>query len=251
MCTVTVISTGGGLRLVHSRDEQRSRSPARPPAVFEIAGRRCVMPTDPDGGGSWVAAREDGVVLAVMNVNPEPAPELERGRLRSRGLIIPGLLGLETRAIGAAAEALEVRSFAPFRLVLAGVGEELVAWTWRGIGRGRGRGEGTLERERSRTPACWVSSGLGDSVAADRLPLFRTMLGEGATPGDQDAFHRHRWADRGASSVMMSRADAQTVSLTTIQIGAGGVRMGYEAVRSGGEAWDTVAWEVAPVIEIG
>lgn len=246
MCTVTVIATGGVLRLVHNRDEQRSRSPARPPAVVEVAGRRCVMPTDPDGGGAWVAAREDGVVLAVMNVNPEPAPDLDRGRLRSRGLIIPGLLGLEASAIGRAADGLEAGSFAPFRLVLAGVGEGLVAWTWRGTGRGENR----LEREETRPPACWVSSGLGDSVARARLPLFGAMVGQGASSEDQDGFHRHRWADRGPASVLMSRADAQTVSITTIETGAGGVRMGYEAVRPGGEAWDAGAWEVSRVIEV-
>jgi hypothetical protein len=247
VCTVTVIAAGGALRLVHSRDEQRSRSPARPPAVFEIAGRRCVMPTDPDGGGSWVAAREDGVVLAVMNVNPEPGAEPDRGRLRSRGLIIPGLLGLEASAIGRAADGLEVGSFAPFRLVLARPGERPVAWTWRGqIDR-----EDGLEREEARAPACWATSGLGDSVASPRLPLFGAMLGEGGSSEDQDAFHRHRWSARGAASVLMSRADAQTVSITTIETGAGGVRMGYGAVRPGGEAWDAGAWEVASVIEIG
>jgi hypothetical protein len=61
----------------------------------------------------------------------------------------------------------------------------------------------------------------------------------------QHAFHRHRWADRGAVSVEMSREDARTVSRATIDLAGGRVRMAYEdLVRGEGR---TLAIPVTPV----
>jgi hypothetical protein len=84
-------------------------------------------------------------------------------------------------------------------------------------------------------PVCWASSGLGDSVVADRLPLFASMVEGTPTAAAQDAYHRHAWAGRGAASVWMSRADARTVSVTVVESfpggGAGETTGGRAAVR--------------------
>jgi hypothetical protein len=45
----------------------------------------------------------------------------------------------------------------------------------------------------------------------------------------QDAFHHHQWPGRGELSVLMSRADARTVSITTVEIGERRVWMEYLA----------------------
>jgi len=85
-------------------------------------------------------------------------------------------------------------------------------------------------------PGVWVSSGLGDDRVGPRLGLFERVVGNSALdPEAQDAFHRHRWGDRPEISVLMERAEARTVSITTVEVAGDRVRMGYEEVAETGE----------------
>ena len=45
----------------------------------------------------------------------------------------------------------------------------------------------------------------------------------------QDAFHRHVWPGKEYASVWMTRPEARTVSLTTVELGPQDVRMNYYA----------------------
>ncbi len=225
MCTVSIIATGDGYRLVHSRDEQRTREPGRPPEIRRAGPYRTIAPVDPEGGGTWVLARDDGLTVAIMNVNPEPPPGIDRASLRSRGLIIPDLAGRAADEIPDFMAALDVSRYAPFRLIAVarpGCRVRVQSWTW--------RGRGVLESSTPRPPVCWVSSGLGDSVVADRLPLFDEVVRTDPTPAAQEGFHRYLWPGRGAESVLMSRPDARTVSLTAVEAGPRGVRMLHSPV---------------------
>lgn len=226
MCTVSVIALGPGLRLLHSRDEQRNRPEALPPRWHEVGGgRRAIWPIDPQGGGTWVAARDDGLALAIMNVNPEPAPALEGLKLESRGLIIPRLMGLEAADIPSAAADLDPMAYACFRLVMLRVGEggpTVTAWTSRRLG--------PPVAEPVRAPACWPTSGLGDSRVAARLPRFLRTVGGDPTPQAQDDYHLD---DRGPGfeAVLMTRPDARTVSLTRVEVlGPGEVALRYTPI---------------------
>ncbi len=221
MCTVTIIALdGGGLRLVTSRDERRGRPQATPPRWRELSGgRRAAWPTDPEGGGTWLGANDRGTVLTLLNGNPEPAPDLSGLSLRSRGLLIPELLqqagdpGLE--AVFGLLEGLDLEVFAPFRLV----GAEPAR---------RGGGVSVFDAvwDRSRLvvsgadtpPVCFVSSGLGDSVVRERLPLFEELVVESPSIEAQDRFHAHYWPDRLHQSVWMSRAGARTVSVSVVEV---------------------------------
>jgi len=200
------------VRLVHSRDERHGRSPADPPAWRDAGrGRRAIWPRDPDGGGTWIAARDDGLVLAIMNVNPTPPPAQESSRLRSRGAIIPALIEADLEEIEGQMVEMNAAAFAPFRLVATlSTTPEIRSWTWRGTG--------NVKRAVAATPACWATSGLGDEAVAPRLELFEEMLARDPMPETQDAFHRHRWHDRPEISVLMERADARTVSITTVDL---------------------------------
>ena len=208
MCTVTVIPTPSGPRLVHSRDEQRARGQALPPVSQQLpSGRRAVWPTDPDGGGTWIAARADGLVLAVLNRNIPP-----NGRprpSRSRGGLIPGLIDAAH-----AAEAMDqlmgqdLAGLAPFRILALDPDGAARLATWDGL---------TLDRAAVlEPPFCLASSGLGDDRVYPRIPLFGAMVAQDPRPETQDAYHRHRWDDAPEISVLMSRPDARTVSITTV-----------------------------------
>jgi hypothetical protein len=248
MCTLSVIQVGRsgaprlagevGFRVVMNRDEQRDRPAALQPRWRWVGddGRRAIWPIDPKGGGTWIGADDRGLVLCLLNLNLEPAPRLPEV-LESRGAIIPRLM----RA-GDAAGALEVLAgldhsrFAPFRLAIVEPTRRGRAWD---------EGASILVARWDRhtltvlppaeAPACLVSSGLGDSRVASRLDLFEDMLGQGGDPESQDAFHRHKWDDRPEASVLMSRDDARTVSITTVDVTSRGpgfvqARMAYKPV---------------------
>jgi hypothetical protein len=218
VCTLTFIRTDRGVRLVHSRDEQRDRAEGLLPSEWTAGQFRLLSPRDPDAGGTWIAARDDAVILAVMNRNPEPPPTLDRARLRSRGLIIESLAHLQPDALPDALRAIDGADYAPFRAFAALPGDaasDPVVWAaeWDPTNTATGRPVVT----RHDLPACWASSGLGDSVVADRLPLFESSVRPDPSRESQDTYHRHAWPGRGAASVFMSRPDARTVSITTAE----------------------------------
>ncbi len=213
MCTVTVIRTDDGCRVMHARDEQRTRREGLAARWRTLgSGRRAIWPTDADAGGTWVAARDDGVVLALLNRNiPDngrPTP------IRSRGAIIPALVDLGSpEAMLARLDETDLAGVAPFRLLAidrSGAGSVV---TFDGLG--------LSAPVPSVPPSCLASSGLGDERVQVRLPLFDEMMALGATPERQSAYHRHRWEDRPECSVLMSRRDARTVSITTIEVTRG------------------------------
>lgn len=218
MCTVSIITLpSGGLRLVTNRDESRGRPASEPPGWRELpGGGRAIWPTDPLGGGTWLGADDRGLVLTLLNGNPEPEPDLSGLKLRSRGLLIPELLerasdGTALGEIAAMLERMDLSAFAPFRLVGA-------------IGGSRSLLDAVWDRRKLQIadgpehPACYVSSGLGDSVVRARLPLFEQMVAAEPTPEAQDRFHAHYWPDRLHQSVWMTRERARTVSVSVVEV---------------------------------
>jgi uncharacterized protein with NRDE domain len=232
MCTVSLIESTRGLRLVANRDEQRSRARALPPVEVDLAGTglRALMPIDPVSGGTWIAVNTAGLAVALLNVNPPksdaPAPP------RSRGEIVPRLA--ECRSLDALVDralALDHRVYAPFRLVGARRDHvvEIVP------------GTRSVHRTKTSVPVMFTSSGLGDEqVEGPRRELFeRTVLDDDTTDlgSRQDRFHAHRWPERPHLSVLMTRPDALTVSRTVVEIAEEALTMTYAAVPE----WQEVA----------
>lgn len=247
MCTVSVISMqSGAYRVVCNRDERWERADAAPPRWRRLAGgARAVWPEDRHAGGTWIAANDHGLTLVLLNLNPIPQRSLPpRDRLVSRGSIIPSLIG-STDGMCALDRlgGMELNDFAPFRLVAISAGRNgdeeyavrvcIASWNGRSL---------RIQRECG-VPACFVSSGLGDRRVAPRLGLFNALVrpvvsGEIAAVREaQDAFHRHTWKSRRNISVMMTRKDARTVSVTTVEVAPGGkgagVEMKYRPVPAG------------------
>jgi uncharacterized protein with NRDE domain len=248
MCTLTLISVESagalpGLRVVMNRDELRHRPAAEAPSWRRLeSGVRAVWPTDPVGGGTWIAATSRGLVLCLLNLNLEPPPLLNGG-LVSRGLIIPDVVEAGS-AVGVvrALEGLDLDRYAPFRLVVAERGGGVWECRW-----DRARLSSTAHDS---LPLCFVSSGLGDSRVAGRLRLFEERVEEGAfTPDAQDTFHVHRWAEAPEVSVLMSRERARTVSITTVEVSGSAteprVEMRYQPVPEEDEGTAREAGSVA------
>jgi len=195
---------------------------------------RAVWPTDTQAGGTWIAAGAHGLTLAALNLNPDDPPDLTRvPGLLSRGLLIPAIIAQADAPMAVRAlSRLTLTRFAPFRIIAVDAGPGTrpprvveAAWDRNHL----------AVTEHPRGPACFASSGLGDRLVQCRLDLFREMvLDAGMTTVAQDRFHSHRWDDRPEVSVLMARADAQTVSISTVEVGtlqpAASVRMNYEPV---------------------
>jgi hypothetical protein len=226
MCTVTVLHTGDLLRVAVNRDESRRRPAAHPPFISRAGAMQVLMPQDPRGRGTWIAANGAGLVFALLNLLDDAAV---LDRTPSRGLIIPAIA--ESESLEEAArriEAIPSGSFAPCRvLVIDACGLIDV----RLIGRR------TVEVHALDCPLLFTSSSLGDAlVEGPRRMLFEQMLPSAPLGGSiardlaarQDAFHAHRWRDRPAVSVHMSRSDACTVSTTIVEASPREVRMLYQ-----------------------
>ena len=224
MCTVSVITLPGFLRLVSNRDERRTRPDAFPPTLTHTGDLRVPAPTNPSSQGTWIACSEIGLAIALLNVNPPDGDA--RVPPRSRGGIVPRLMRSRSLdEVAARAAAIDLEEYSPFRLVAVHAGEEEVLEVAPALG--------MVRRLSLDTPRMFTSSGLGDhQVEGPRRQLFeRTVVrgGDRNLRNRQDRFHAHRWRDRLAVSVHMSRDDAWTVSRTTIEIGDADIEMFYAA----------------------
>jgi uncharacterized protein with NRDE domain len=216
------------LRVVFNRDERRDRPPADTPRVVVSGNRRAVYPLDPEGGGTWLAATDAGLVFALLNRTAR-AGQREAGT-RSRGLIIPSLVGAESidDAILQLRE-IPASTYAPFRVIA------LSTTRW-----AEGIADSRRVRVRCGTIENWIirtSSSLGDQRVARRR---RVLADDLLRPADdrvavQDRLHRHRWPHAPHLSVWMERADALTVSRSTIELTNEQARFVYEPLHPPGQ----------------
>lgn len=219
MCTASWLSEAGTLRLLFNRDELRSREPALPPAAFGTDGARWLAPRDGRAGGTWIAAGERGVVLALLNRSDGARPE----NAASRGLLIPKLLPAPDPGslLGGLARH-DLTPFAPFRLLAL----------WRHLAHGivagwDGATLGVGELASDRGLLC--SSSLGDDRAtAMRGRAWSRWLADAERSVDRHrAFHADHEPAPSAWSVCMHRDDARSVSLTAIEMTPDEIRLAY------------------------
>lgn len=228
MCTVTIVPTGDGFRLVCNRDERRDRAPALPPAVHYLPHRTAIFPVDPLGPGTWVGVNGAGVAAALLNRTIVSAAPIDKSSRRSRGLIIPDLLDCAslTEALDVGA-AVSPRDFDRFRLVVtqdsacAVVKSDGVALS--------------AERTKLSRPVMLTSSSLGDAfVEGPRRRLFDWLFAieERSWLRAQSRFHHHQWPSRRDISVRVERADARTVSHTVVNVSPRTIELRYRALES-------------------
>lgn len=221
MCTVSIVPRTTGLRLVCNRDERLARPVADPPRLRRVADARVIWPRDPASGGTWIGANDRGIALALLNRNPVSRPARSRGTV-SRGTIIPRLLRFrEFSSVVASAGALPAGQYEPFTLLV--LRERLLAVI------ANVNGHMTTTSTEVSRPLVFTSSSLGDHlVDAPRRALFDSLVAQSIAPlAGQTLFHRHQWPGHREISVLMSRADAATVSRTTLDLTKTTISMRY------------------------
>ena len=219
MCTLTILprsdsgSTTRGARLAFNRDEQRTRTPGTDPELEHHDRCQALLPRDPEGGGTWIAASDRGLVFALLNVNPTVSAVDSSGGA-SRGSVIPGVLSAESlQEVERRLPPLVSLIQRPFRLVVTDGSEILEA-----VG-----GSGAVEclHHPLDRPFMRCSSGLGDAIVAPlRTEAFDQTFSDAVSDlvAAQDTFHRLRFSDHDECSIDMSRKDAFTVSWTVVEL---------------------------------
>jgi len=229
MCTVTLVPYDDGFRLVSNRDERRNRAEAMTPTVHRLAHGAAIYPVDPVGGGTWVGVNDVGLAAALLNRTIDSSVSPDDAAPRSRGLVIPRLLGCHSLsdALETAAR-LDPAEYGLFRLVIVqrNVG---VVLTSDGF-------EISLDTVTMSQPFMLTSSSLGDAVVeAPRRRLFERLLLKdgGALAAAQARFHDHQWRARPHISVRMERSDARTVSRTCVTVTSRIIELAYDQLGSG------------------
>lgn len=220
MCTVTWIrDRKDGYVLCFSRDEKLTRRRAEAPVRRRAEGVSYLTPVDGDHGGSWLASNEFG--LTVYLVNRYDAPAANAPAPLTRGGVV---LALAPSTTPAEAEqrlrSLGLRNYRPFRLGVVTPAASATIFDWSGT---------TLATDAdgdAQQPI--VSSSLAQAEAQTaRLALYRAYQQRGITADGLVEFHASHEPARGPLSPCMHRADAATVSFTTVEVSSPSVRMFY------------------------
>src|SRR5438552_17068013 len=129
MCTVSFLPNKHGFYLAMNRDEKFTRSTALPPAIVDLADRRAIFPREPEGG-TWIAANDAGVCLALVNwhrIQRQPVRSIS-----SRGQVVKALAAKSSdEEIAAGLAALPLHRLRPFRLIAIIPSEQRVTeWRW-------------------------------------------------------------------------------------------------------------------------
>lgn len=211
MCTVTWLRQPDRYQVFFNRDEKKTRPPAAPPSIHIRAGTRILAPVDPQGGGSWLAANEWGLTVALLNhypaERPSAAPRTSRGRLV---MDLAGLRSLDDVSAQLSGDA--PGNYNSFFLLAFADGRPPLQFIW--DGRTLVRGE-LGDRDRPVTTSSFETR----AVTESRRAAYAAAVKQSAEPNPDEllAFHRSRH-EPGAFGVFMDRPDAQTVSFSRITV---------------------------------
>ena len=225
MCTVSFIARQRGYLLAMNRDEQLARAKGLPPEIISRAGRRIVRPSEP-GGGTWIALNDAGVTFALINWYAVAARV--KASPVSRGEVVNSV-SAEFLAASASEilSQLPLQRMNPFRLIgFFPATQKVFEWRW------------DLKRFICQ-PHPWrtqqfISSGF-DELAAQRIrsETFRQARRQ-TSAGSLDwlrRLHRSHAPEPGPGATCMHRADAATVSCTTVQVSRGATVMWHQLGR--------------------
>jgi hypothetical protein len=204
-----------------NRDERIARGAGLPPQVREVAGARAIYPTDGDGG-TWLGVNEHAVALALLNWTDLSSQALRKKKRRSRGVLIPALIGSRTlEALQAALANMSVEGIMPFRLVGVFPSERKIGeWRWNLV-----QTEFLLHSWEARN---WFSSSLWNTLAEHlRGAACRNAWSEpdaGSAPWLRRLHASHTDAS-GAFSLCVHRPEVRTLSYSELDCSFAAIRM--------------------------
>jgi uncharacterized protein with NRDE domain len=230
MCTVTWTRATGGYDLFFNRDERRTRKPALPPTILKTGNTSYIAPRDGDHGGTWIAVNEHGLTLALLNHYPAESAAANGGT--SRGHVVTSLIDApDARAAAGRLNPAALAAYRPFLLIAIDTAAFATLHQW------DGHRLGTRCVPDSDVPVS-TSSFESAAVVARRRERFAAMREQGARVDVELLMRYHTSRDEkgDAFSVFMQRPDAQTVSISRVEVRPGRAAFTYwprEAIEAG------------------
>ncbi len=223
MCTLSVITRDNGYLLAMNRDEKIARGAGEGPEIQDLNGTTAIYPSD-GAGGTWIAANEYGISLALLNWNDIVRRPLDISKARSRGEIIPALGSSSRMAeLHAAFGVLDLERTLPFRLIGVFASEKAIGeWHW-----------GSLQltfHAQAWHSRHWFSSSLSDKQAES---LRGTTCRDAQHESDAGSvpwlrrLHASHAGGPGPFSLCVHRKDVKTLSYSEIMVTSGQVQMGH------------------------
>ena len=221
MCTVSFVPVGKNVLICSNRDEKYTRSIAYEPAMKQTkSGCRLIFPKDPDGGGTWIALKENGDVAILLNgafENHIPAYPYRR----SRGLIFLDIF--ESKDPIHDFSTILLNNIEPFTLVLF-VNGFLHVCRWDGLNK-------YIAQLDEKRPHIWSSVTLYDyPTQLKRTSWFAKWLEKNTSPTITELLSFHQFAGDGdfSTDLFMNRDNKlYTVSITGIVSGDTELEMHY------------------------
>lgn len=226
MCTVSWQTAesleNGELLLYFNRDEKRKRAAGAGPELLLEKGTQYISPSDPERGGTWIAANEHGCLVCLLNDYSVSFDQ--EGSFKSRGVLVRELAQFhsfeEVRCYLTSDMSLP---YPPFTLLFWD-GKCMNQWHWN---------THELTSKKNVQPPFTSSSWDTARVEKERSILFKEWVTDGGR--SLEAYHTHEISGNAESSVCMSRELTQTVSLTSVFISRGKVQMYYKPRSQSGE----------------
>ena len=224
MCTVTFVPSGRDLFITSNRDEKQWRPSAIAPGITAFPSGNILFPKDPHGGGTWIAAHENGNAIVFLNgafVAHTPQPPYRK----SRGLILLDLL--DSISPINSFTAINLNNIEPFTAV---IWEEELLFECRWDGRRKHSTD-----LHSGRPYIWSSATLYDpAVCSKRQQWFSEWLQRNDDPAAEEIIRFHRFTGDGdqQNDLLMNRdGKVSTVSITQLQIQADHTTMQYHDLQ--------------------
>ncbi len=212
MCTVTFIPTKSGIVITSNRDEHINRGKAIAPIKIRSNDLEIVYPKDPDAGGTWIATKNNGDAIVLLNgafekhiVKPPYA--------KSRGLILLEIFDLINFCDSI--QDYNLVNIEPFTIVYFS-DNHLYEFRWDGINK-------YLKELNAHQSHIWSSVTLYDTeMTKKRKEWFDQWSLKHPFPNQDDAIDFHINAGEGNTEVdvkMNRNNELFTVSISSIFIG--------------------------------
>jgi uncharacterized protein with NRDE domain len=220
MCTVIYIPTSTGFLAASCRDEALNREPALMPASIQVGTYSILQPIDGRFGGSWIAARNDGMVMILFNgafENHQHQPPYAK----SRGLIFTQLQNEQNPAN--AFLQLNLTGIEPFSIIIIQQ-QALYRLVW--------DGSKHWQLPLQNIPHIWSSATLYTTPQiVERAKAFAEWLSE-KTNSQKSLLHwlQTTLPNENEHRFIMKRSSMATVSVSILEVHAHQIQFNYYPV---------------------
>jgi hypothetical protein len=193
-----------------NRDERIARRAGDPPSIHKVGDVYAAYPND-GAGGTWIAANDCGVALALLNWNDVATNSLKTA---SRGKVIPLLIGLNSLLLfREAIRRINFQGILPFRLIGIFSSESNVCeWDW----------DGSFLHSQDHTWEVqhWFSSSLSDRRAGKIRGAACEQAWHQSDAGEKEwlrRLHGSHVEAESSLSLCVHRRDVETLSYSVIE----------------------------------